>query len=195
MKKIFHLHSTLFKMVAMAVSMRKNLSLVAAFGAGVLYALCLPGNLVTLPFPAGIIGVAILLAAPTLVRFALFSLGYCCFAQYWVAHALHEFGGIAYFWSLLLTGLYSLVTLPQYLVFILLLKICHKRTLPLGPPSLSQKKRFVRFVADPRRIPLPPTVFPITWDTTGFKSPLGWDWPPSEAFPFSPLSVFGSPWG
>ena len=96
------------------------------FTAGALYALCLPGNFVTLPFPLGILGVAIFLARPSLLRFALFSLGYCCFAQYWVAHTLQEFGGFPSFLSILLTAAYSLITLPQYLVFILLLKAIQK---------------------------------------------------------------------
>ena len=88
-----------------------------------MYALCLPGNIVTLPFPFGILGVAILLSRPTLLRTALFSLGYCSFAQYWVAHALQEFGGIPSPWSILLTGAYSLITLPQYFIFIFILNM------------------------------------------------------------------------
>ena len=110
--------------------MRKNFSLLLPFPAGAIYALCLPGNFVMLPFPLGILGVAIFLANPSFLRFALFSLGYCCFAQYWVAHALQEFGGIPSPWNIFLTGLYSLTTLPQYFVFMLGLKICKKYPLP-----------------------------------------------------------------
>ena len=107
---------------------------ILTFIAGSMYALCLPGSVVTLPFPLGILGIALLLAHPTLLRIALFSLGYCCFAQYWVAHTLQEFGGIPFHWSILLTGAYSLITLPQYFVFVLLLRLLR----PYPTPSWLQ---------------------------------------------------------
>ena len=114
----------------MAVFIDKLPSLLLPFVAGALYALCLPGNFITLPFPLGILGVAVFLVRPSFLRFALFSLGYCCLAQYWVAHALQEFGGISSPWNILLTGIYSLITLPQYFVFILAIKAFQKYSFP-----------------------------------------------------------------
>ena len=165
-----------------------------AFLAGALYALCLPGNAVTLPFPLGLLGVALMLSRPTFLRIALFSLGYCCFAQYWIAHTLQEFGGIPFPWNVLLTGAYSLITLPQYFVFALALKLIQvlphpflaTTPIPKKYPGIALALTFIEYYC--------PQQFPHH---------LGYHWlqiapelglAPIGGVPSFPSLVFGSPW-
>ncbi len=51
----------------------------------------------------------------------LFSLGYCLVGYYWIPYTLKEFGSIPIPFNTLLGAFFSLIIVPQYLAFILLL--------------------------------------------------------------------------
>ena len=107
------------------------------FLAGGLYALGLPGKMITVPLPLGILGMALFLGYLSCSRksneipslkselgaWALFSLGYCTVGLHWIAHTLHDLYKVPYPWNFFLLGPYSLTAFPHYLLFILLFRV------------------------------------------------------------------------
>lgn len=56
-----------------------------------------------------------------IISLLLFSLGYCLVGYYWIPYTLKEFGAIPFPINTLLGAFFSLIIVPQYLVFILLI--------------------------------------------------------------------------
>ena len=61
-----------------------------------------------------------------LMHLLAFSLGHCIFGFYWLAHTMEVFGSLSPIVSHLLGLLFSLIILPQYLVFILAMHLITK---------------------------------------------------------------------
>ncbi len=62
----------------------------------------------------------------SLLSLLLFSLGYCFLGYYWIPYTLNEFGGIPFPINIFLGALFSLIIVPQYLIFILIIHFWNK---------------------------------------------------------------------
>jgi apolipoprotein N-acyltransferase len=118
---------------------REKIPFLACFLAGMLYATAFPMTFAP-AFPLGsIIAVAILFYYFSFINekkervslrhdfllLILFSLGYNLLGYYWIPETLREFGRIFFPFNYLLGTVFSLVILPHYLLFILLVKILY----------------------------------------------------------------------
>ena len=113
------------------------------FLGGILYALAFPTKMTSGFFPLSILGSIIFLSIfkrhsfrlkLAFVLFLLFSLGFSLMGYHWIPYTLKEFGGITPPFNYALGILFSLIVLPQYLVFVLLYKIIQRifKILPKG---------------------------------------------------------------
>ncbi len=66
-----------------------------------------------------------------------FSIGYCLFGYYWIPYTFEEFGNIPFPLSTIIASLFSLIIVPQYIFFVLILFIYSK--LRARPISLTSR--------------------------------------------------------
>lgn len=60
---------------------------------------------------------------PALISVLCFSLGYCLFGYYWIPYTLKEFGHIYFPFNTIIGSLFSLIIVPQFILFALFLNI------------------------------------------------------------------------